>query len=82
MDGTKSLSELLAYLLVAAMAAAMLLPFVAPVFRRWANAAQASRWRAAFSAALLLGFVYIGGSLEKQQSLGPFTPESFFEGQP
>ena len=68
MDGTKSLSELLAYLLVAAMAAALLFPFVAPVFRRWAGTARASRLRAALSAAMLLGIVYMGGSLDKQQS--------------
>ena len=80
MDGTRSFSELLAYVLVAAMAAALAFPLVAPVFRRWANVARDSRWRAAVSAALLFVFVYIGGSLDKQQQSAPFTPESFFGG--
>ncbi|MBR4614326.1 MAG: hypothetical protein IKO55_01855 [Kiritimatiellae bacterium] len=66
MDGTRSISELLAYLLVAAMAASLALPFVAPVFRRWACSARASRMRAVISGALLLTLVYIGGSLDKQ----------------
>ncbi len=80
MDGTRSISELLAYLLVAAMAAALALPFVAPVFRRWACSARASRMRAVISGALLLTLVYIGGSLDKQQQSAPFTPETFFGG--
>ena len=81
MDGTRSISELLAYLLVAAMAAALALPFVVPVFRRWVRTARASRMRTAISGALLLALVYMGGSLDKQQQSTPFTPETFFGGQ-
>ena len=82
MGETSDISELLAYLLVSAMATAILLPFLRPVFRQWAGTARASRVRAAISAALLFALVYFGGSTDKQQRTGPFTPDAFFGGQP
>ena len=82
MGETSDISELLAYLLVSAMATAILLPFLRPVLRQWAGTARASRVRAAISAALLFALVYFGGSTDKQQRTRPFTPDAFFNGQP
>ena len=82
MDETTTSPVFLAYLIVGAMTTAILLPILRPVFRKWAGTARASRGRAVISAALLLALVYFGGSTEKQQRTMPFTPESFFGGQP
>ena len=70
MDETTMPREFLAYLLMAALFTAILLPLLRPVFQRWLRLFWSSRLRAALSLALLLAFVYIGGSLDKQNSGG------------
>jgi hypothetical protein len=70
------------YILVAALASAVLLPFLLPVFRRWRRLLREAPAQAALSAVFLLAFAYMGGSLEKRQGNGPFTPESFFGNEP
>ena len=73
MDGTTMPCEFLAYLLTTALFTAILLPLLRPVVQRWLRIFWSSRLRAALSLALLLAFVYIGGSLDKQNSDGPET---------
>jgi hypothetical protein len=55
---------------MAALLAAVLLPILRPVFQRWVRLFRSSRLHAVLSLALLLAFVYVGGSLNKPNLSG------------